>query len=56
MMKKIQPYITYIQVENDISIESKEELFNKLKEKYKFREIIINDLIDNCKKRNMIHD
>ena len=56
MMKKIQPYIAYIQVENDINIESKEELFNKLKEKYKFREIIINDLIDNCKKRNMIPD
>ena len=56
MMKKIQPYIAYIQVENDISTENKEELFNKLKDKYNFREIILNDLIDNCKKRNMIPD
>ena len=54
MMKKIQPYIAYIQVENDISNESKEELFNKLKEKYNFCEIIISDLIENCKKRNML--
>ena len=54
MMKKIQPYITYIQVENDITPESKEELFNKLKEKYHFWEIIISDLIDNAKKRNML--
>ena len=56
MMKKIQPYIAYIQVENDISNESKEELFNKLKEKYNFCEIIISDLIENCKKRNMLPD
>ena len=54
MMKKIQPYIAYIQVENDISSENKEELFNKLKEKYKFWEIIISDLIENAKKRNML--
>ena len=56
MMKKIQPYIAYIQVENDISNESKEELFNKLKEKYQFWEIIISDLIENAKKRNMLPD
>ena len=56
MMKKIQPYIAYIQVENDISNESKEELFNKLKEKYKFWEIVITELIENSKKRNLIPD
>ena len=41
MMKKMQPYIAYIRVENDISNESKDELFNKLKEKYHFYEIVI---------------
>ncbi len=41
MMKKIQPYIAYIKVENDISNESKDKLFNKLKEKYHFFEIVI---------------
>ena len=56
MMKKIQPYIAYIQVENDINPKSKGELFNKLKEKYGFREIIISDLIENAKKRNMLPD
>ena len=56
MMKQIQPYIAYIQVENDISPESKDELFNKLKNKYDFYEIVISDLIDDAKKRNMIND
>ena len=56
MMKKIQPYITYIQVENDINPENKEELFLKLKEKYNFWEIVISDLIENAKKRNMLPD
>ena len=55
MMKKIQPYIAYIQVENDISQENKEELFNKLKNKYGFWEIVISDLINNAKKRNIIN-
>lgn len=56
MMKQIQPYIAYINVENDISNEHKEELFNKLKEKYKFMEIVITDLIENAKKRNLLPD
>ena len=56
MMKKIQPYIAYIQVENDINPEKKEELFNKLKEKYSFREIIISELIEDSKKRNILPD
>ena len=56
MMKKIQPYIAFIQVENDINPKSKGELFNKLKEKYGFREIIISELIENAKKRNMLPD
>ena len=56
MMKQIQPYIAYIQVENDISPENKDELFNKLKNKYNFYEIIISDLISDAKKRNMIKD
>ena len=56
MMKNIQPYIAYIQVENDISQESKDELFNKLKNKYNFYEIVIQDLISNAKKRNIIQD
>ena len=56
MMKQIQPYIAYIQVENDISPENKDELFNKLKDKYGFYEIIISELLSNAKKRNMIND
>ena len=56
MMKQIQPYIAYINVENDISQESKDELFNKLKNKYGFYEIVISDLINDAKKRNMIND
>lgn len=56
MMKQIQPYIAYINVENDISNEHKEELFNKLKDKYKFMEIVISELIENAKKRNMLPD
>lgn len=56
MMKQIQPYIAYINVENDISNEHKEELFNKLKDKYKFMEIVITELIENAKKRNMLPD
>ena len=56
MMKKIQPYIAYIQVENDISQENKDKLFNELKDKYGFSEIIITDLINNAKKRNIISD
>ena len=56
MMKQIQPYIAYIQVENDISPENKDELFNKLKDKYGFYEIVISDLIENAKKRNCIKD
>ena len=56
MMKQIQPYIAYIQVENDINPENKDELFNKLKDKYGFYEIIISDLLSNAKKRNMIND
>ena len=56
MMKQIQPYIAYIQVENDITPENKDELFNKLKDKYGFYEIIISDLLSNAKKRNMIND
>ena len=56
MMKQIQPYIAYIQVENDINPENKDELFNKLKNKYGFYEIVISDLLSNAKKRNMIND
>ena len=56
MMKKIQPYIAYIQVENDIKKEDQEQLFNKLKEKYNFWEIVISEVIENAKKRNMLPD
>ena len=56
MMKNIQPYIAYIQVENDISQENKDELFNKLKNKYNFYEIVISDLINNAKKRKLLCD
>ena len=56
MMKLIQPYIAYINVENDINPESKEELFNKLKNKYQFNEIIINEVIEKAIKRNLISD
>ena len=40
MMKKIQPYIAYIQVEDDISNESKDELFNKLKQNIIFMKLL----------------
>ena len=52
--KKDQIYI--MKEENDINPEKKEELFNKLKEKYSFREIIISELIEDSKKRNILPD
>ena len=54
MIKLIQPYICYIQIENDIKKESQEELFDKLKNKYHFYEIMIDDIIDKSIKRKII--
>lgn len=43
MIKQIQPYCVFFQ--NDLDEESKNELFNKLKEKYKFSEILLFKLL-----------
>ena len=53
MMKQIQPYCAYIEV-NDENPEKKAELFEKLKNNYKFYEIEINKIIENAKIRKII--
>ena len=53
MMKQIQPYCAYIEIDNDNS-EIKTELFEKLKNNYKFCEIEINKIIENAKIRKLI--
>ena len=52
MIKQIQPYCFFFK--NDIDEESKNELFNKLKEKYKFSEILLSQVIENAIKRKII--
>ena len=53
MMKQIQPYCAYIEVDEEHA-EKKNELFDKLKNNYKFFEIEINKIIENAKIRNLI--
>ena len=53
MMKQIQPYCAYIEIDNDNS-EIKTELFEKLKNNYKLCEIEINKIIENAKIRKLI--
>ena len=52
MIKKLQPYCAYIDVPQEGS--SKEELFNKLCEKYGYKEINLPKIIENTIKRNII--
>jgi adenylate kinase family enzyme len=53
MMKQIQPYCAYIEVDEGNN-EKKNELFEKLKNNYKFFEIEINKIIENAKIRKII--
>ena len=55
MMKQIQPYCAYIEIDEDNS-EKKNELFEKLKNNYKFNEIEINKIIENAKIRKIIEN
>ena len=55
-IKKIQPYCAYIEVENEAANSAqKEELFNKLKEKYNFYEVQIDKIIENAITRKLIN-
>ena len=55
-IKQIQPYCAYIEVENEATNSAqKEELFNKLKEKYNFYEIQIDKIIENAILRKIIN-
>ena len=52
MIKKIQPYCAYIEIAQEGN--AKEELFNKLEEKYGYKEINMQKIIENAIKRNML--
>ena len=52
MIKKIQPYCAYIEMAQEGN--AKEELFNKLEEKYGYKEINMQKIIENAIKRNML--
>ena len=52
MLKQIQPYCVYFS--NDVDEESKNELFDKLKNNYKFSEISLQEIIENAVKRNIL--
>ena len=53
MMKQIQPYIAYIDFDEN-SISKKDEIFNKLKTNYNFYEIEIDKIIKNAETRKLI--
>ena len=53
MIKQVQPYCVFFQ--NDLDEESKTELFNKLKEKYNFSEILLSEVVENAIKRKIIN-
>ena len=55
MMKQIQPYCAYIDFDEE-NIEKKNEIFEKLKNNYKFYEIEIEKIIENAKIRKIIPD
>ena len=55
MMKQIQPYCAYIDFDEE-NKEKKNELFEKLKNNYKFFEIDINKIIEDAKTRKIICD
>ena len=52
MLKQIQPNCVYFS--NDVDEESKTELFNKLKNNYKFSEINLKEIISNAIKRKIL--
>ena len=52
MIKKLQPYCAYIDVPQEGY--AKDELFNKLKKKYGYKEIYLPKIIENAIKRNII--
>ena len=52
MVKQIQPYCAYIEAPQEGN--AKEELFNKLSEKYGYKEILLPKIIENAIKRKII--
>ena len=54
MIKKIQPYCVFFS--NEVDEESKNELFNKLKNNYKFSEISLPEIINNSIKRKILSE
>ena len=52
MVKQIQPYCAYIETQPESN--AKEELFNLLSEKYGYKEILLQKIIDNAIKRKII--
>ena len=52
MIKQLQPYCAYIEAQPDSN--AKEELFNKLNEKYGYKEILLSKIIENAIKRKII--
>ena len=54
MIKQIQPYCVFFN--NELDEESKNDLFNKLKTKYNFSEILLSEVIENAIKRKIIDE
>ncbi len=52
MIKQLQPYCAYIEAQPDSN--AKEELFNKLNDKYGYKEILLSKIIENAIKRKII--
>ena len=52
MVKQIQPYCAYIETQQESN--AKEELFNRLSEKYGYKEILLSKIIENAIKRKII--
>ena len=52
MIKQLQPYCAYIEAQPDNN--SKEDLFNKLNEKYGYKEILLPKIIENAISRKII--
>ena len=52
MVKQIQPYCAYIETQQESN--AKEELFNRLSEKYGYKEILLPTIIENAIKRKII--
>ena len=54
MVKQIQPYCAYIETQQESN--AKEELFNRLSEKYGYKEILLPKIIENAIKRKIIEN